>query len=142
MTTRPTRRGADAIEFALVAPILLMMLIGIMEYGWYFFEEAQVTAALREAVRQGAIAVPAEADAPGRCTPCLAAASTAAVAELDRIGITVGASTVTPAIQSVQGSCALVLDAEIPHGGLVGFVPVPDHYPVRVLFYASNVKGC
>ena len=31
---RSRRRGATVVEFALLAPVLLGMLLGIMEFGW------------------------------------------------------------------------------------------------------------
>jgi len=31
------RSGTAAVEFALICPILLLLLLGIVAYGWYFF---------------------------------------------------------------------------------------------------------
>lgn len=47
--------GAAAVEFALVAPLLLLLLLGIVEFGRVFNAQIQVTAAAREAVRSMAI---------------------------------------------------------------------------------------
>lgn len=47
--------GAAAVEFALVVPVLLLLLLGIIEFGRVFNAQMQVTAAAREAVRMMAI---------------------------------------------------------------------------------------
>ncbi|MDP7549391.1 MAG: pilus assembly protein [Alphaproteobacteria bacterium] len=47
--------GAIAIEFALVAPVLLTILFGIMQFGFYFYAQASVNNAVREAARQLAV---------------------------------------------------------------------------------------
>ena len=46
------RRGAALIEFALVLPVLLLLLLGLMELGWAFFKASQLTTAARAAVRE------------------------------------------------------------------------------------------
>ena len=48
-------RGAAAVEFALVMPLLVMLLFGIAEFGNAFFIKAQVAGAARVAVRNYAI---------------------------------------------------------------------------------------
>ncbi|MBG6189172.1 Flp pilus assembly protein TadG [Arthrobacter sp. CAN_A212] len=47
--------GAAAVEFALVVPILLLVLVGIVEFGRVYSAQLQVTSAAREAVRVMAI---------------------------------------------------------------------------------------
>lgn len=47
------RRGAAAVEMAIVSPILLAMLFGIVEYGWVFMLQSNVTNAARDACRVG-----------------------------------------------------------------------------------------
>ena len=48
------RRGLAAVETALVAPLLLLMLVGIMEYGLIFLRAQQITHAARHGARVGA----------------------------------------------------------------------------------------
>jgi len=48
-------RGAAAVEFALVMPLLVMILLGIMEFGYAFFIQASVAGAARAGVRSYAI---------------------------------------------------------------------------------------
>jgi len=47
--------GASAVEFALVLMLLVMLLFGIIQYGYTFFEYVQVAHSAREAVRWGAL---------------------------------------------------------------------------------------
>jgi len=47
------RRGSAAAEFALTAPIMIIMLLGTIEYGNYFTELATVTSCARDGARYG-----------------------------------------------------------------------------------------
>ena len=55
MKDRPTERGAAAVEFALVLPLLLIMLFAIIDFGWVLNQQMSVTAAAREGARYYAI---------------------------------------------------------------------------------------
>lgn len=55
MKNNKNESGAAAVEFALVVPVLLLLLLGIIEFGRVFNAQMQVTAAAREAVRVMAI---------------------------------------------------------------------------------------
>ena len=48
-------RGAAAVEFALVFPILILVLIGIIEYGSVFNTQLMLTSAAREGARTMAV---------------------------------------------------------------------------------------
>lgn len=52
---RASERGAVAVEFALVAPILIMLLLGIIEYSRAYNAQVSLTNAAREGVRVMAI---------------------------------------------------------------------------------------
>ena len=53
--TRRRRRGAAAVEFALVAPIFLTMVLGIVEFGRVVMVQQILTNASREGARLGVI---------------------------------------------------------------------------------------
>lgn len=53
--TKTPERGAVAVEFALLAPILIMLLLGIMEFGRVYNVQMSLTNAAREGVRSMAI---------------------------------------------------------------------------------------
>ena len=48
-------RGAAAVEFALVAPVLLLMVLGIAEFGQAYHVQATISQAAREGVRVMAV---------------------------------------------------------------------------------------
>jgi len=62
MLMRPQRRGRDrgaaAVEFALVMPVLFMLLMGIVNYGLWFNDSLQLRQGIREAARQAVVLVP------------------------------------------------------------------------------------
>ncbi|WP_022891210.1 TadE/TadG family type IV pilus assembly protein [Agromyces subbeticus] len=47
--------GAAAVEFALVVPLLLIVLFAILDLGWVFNQQLTVTAAAREGARHYAV---------------------------------------------------------------------------------------
>lgn len=136
------RRGGSAIEFALTLPLLVVCVTSTVDYGWYFLQETFVTNALSDAVRAGSYGEPAVDEAPGECRACLTQVSAVAVAELETLGIAVVAEDVMPVIVNIQGTCAIVLQPGVPHTALVGFVPTPSTYDIRLVAYAQNVTGC
>jgi Flp pilus assembly protein TadG len=70
-------RGAVAVEFALVFPILILVLVGIIEYGAVFNAQILVTGAAREAARSMALT-----SNPGTATSAALAASPGLVPSL------------------------------------------------------------
>ena len=52
---RAGERGAAAVEFALILPILLTLVFGIVEFGWAFGQQVSLGNAAREAARTMAI---------------------------------------------------------------------------------------
>ena len=49
------RRGTTAIEFALILPLLIMLLFGTIELGLYLFNKQVITNAGREGARAGIV---------------------------------------------------------------------------------------
>ena len=49
--SQASERGAAAVEFAIVVPVLVMLLLGIMEFGRVYNTQAELSAAAREGVR-------------------------------------------------------------------------------------------
>lgn len=49
------QRGTSAIEFAIVLPLLVVFVFGIIEFGLIFYNKAMVTNASREAARSGIV---------------------------------------------------------------------------------------
>ena len=55
MTRSNPERGAAAVEFAIILPMLMVLLLGIMEFGYAFVLQASVSSAARVGVRNYAI---------------------------------------------------------------------------------------
>lgn len=49
------QRGTSAVEFAIVLPLLVVFIFGIIEFGLVFYNKAMVTNASREAARTGIV---------------------------------------------------------------------------------------
>ena len=49
------RRGATLVEFALIIPILLALLLGVIEFGWMAKNKLQLANAVREGARDAAV---------------------------------------------------------------------------------------
>jgi Flp pilus assembly protein TadG len=106
-------RGAVAVEFALVLPVLLMLLLGLFDYGWYFYCELSVTNAAREGARAGTTvpggdAARAQATALGCLAGSLAAQPTT-------VNVVIGGAPTT-----------VTVDVTMHFAPLVGFVPLPS----------------
>ena len=48
-----SQKGATAVEFAIVLPLLLILVFGIIEFGVMFYDKAVITNASREGARAG-----------------------------------------------------------------------------------------
>ncbi|MGC9350030.1 MAG: TadE/TadG family type IV pilus assembly protein [Anaerolineae bacterium] len=61
--TLPSERGQQLVEFALILPVLLLLLLGIMEFGIVIFSYDTIANVGREVARYGAVH-PYEIDEP------------------------------------------------------------------------------
>lgn len=55
---RSVERGASAVEFALIVPVLLALLFGIIDFGFWFADSINVRQGVREGARIGSVATP------------------------------------------------------------------------------------
>jgi Flp pilus assembly protein TadG len=60
------RRGAAAVEMAVIAPVLVVLLFGIIEFGWMFAVRNSMLNAAREGARLGALQGYTSSDVYGR----------------------------------------------------------------------------
>ena len=54
LVRQSARRGNVLVETALVLPLLLVLTLGLLEYGWLFLKAQQITNASRQGARVGA----------------------------------------------------------------------------------------
>jgi Flp pilus assembly protein TadG len=107
-------RGAAAVEFAVILPVLFLLVFGVMEWGYYFFVETTVLNAAREGARAGSVATSDIAEARARAAVATAISGGALDASL-------AVATVTIGLESV------VVSVTYPAGTLTGvdFIPLP-----------------
>jgi Flp pilus assembly protein TadG len=56
--SRRGERGGAAVEFALVLPLFMALVMGALDYGYFFFSDQIVTNAAREGARAGTLVDP------------------------------------------------------------------------------------
>jgi hypothetical protein len=123
--------GATAVEFALVAPILFLLVFGIIEYGLWFSDSLSSRQGVREAARQGVVSnfgdggcdlTGASGDANSLALMCTAQ---------ERIGGISGnpAVMVTAPEGWVRGA-PLIVCSQLVAGGS-GLVPLPNDRIIR-----------
>jgi len=49
------QRGQSIVEFALIAPVLIIILLGIFDFGWILHHQTQLDHAVRLGARRGAV---------------------------------------------------------------------------------------
>lgn len=136
------RRGGSAVEFALVLPALVLLVMGLVDYGWMFTQQAQAVSALTSALRAGANIVPTTGSADGSCGECVDTATNHAMFGLQNLGIDVPRDLLIPSIEAIEGTCAMTLSVSVPHQPLAGLVPLPSEYRVEAAWMLLNVEGC
>ena len=52
------QNGAALVEFAIVLPLLLILIFGIIEFGVMFYDKAMITNATREGARWESFTIP------------------------------------------------------------------------------------
>ncbi len=61
--TRPSRRGATAVEVALTMPLFVALLAGVFDLAWLAFQRSALTSSAALGCRVGALQDPGEDDA-------------------------------------------------------------------------------
>lgn len=77
--SKRTQRGAAAVEFALLLPVMIGVIAGITDFGRAFFTQIELTNAAREGARAGVVGADAEARAEAAMIPVPAGFSVAVV---------------------------------------------------------------
>ena len=82
LTRRFGRRGAAIVEMAVVAPLLLTMLFGVMEFGWMFMVHETMTNTARECCRLATLQGTTDADIQNRFVQSMAATRVTATSDM------------------------------------------------------------
>ena len=130
---RAIDRGAAAVEFALVVLPLLLLVMGILDYGRFFFDSVSLRQGAREAARQAVVQMYGASCTTGTVGAKIACSAKAAS------DITMGAPRVyIPPITSTSGTQGkqLLVCMKSQEAG-TGFVPLPNSGIIRTKTYMS-----
>ena len=131
VTIRPARwrseRGAELIEFGIVAPLLIMLLAGIFDFGMMFRTFEAVTNAAREGARVGVLPGYGDMDVQGRVDAYMAASGLTGpyTVNVANTSVATGAGTFTARSVTVDYTYQFVVLG--PIGGMFGgnFTSIP-----------------
>ena len=73
-------RGQSLVEFALILPVFLMLLAGIIDFGFMFYSRITVINAAREGARDAVTAIDNPSSIPGLVNSSVSSAATGLVA--------------------------------------------------------------
>jgi Flp pilus assembly pilin Flp len=124
-------QGAAAVEFALVVPILLAVMLGIVDYGMWFSETLSTRQGVREAARLAVV----ESYNGGGCASSKSLDEVACTVD-DRIGAISGPTWVRVKSTKADGSAgweqggSVTVCAIVKSNGLTGFTPMPNNHIV------------
>ena len=130
-------RGAAAVEFALVVPVLLLLVFGIMDYGRFFFDSVSLRQGAREAARQAVVQLPS-------CTSAATFGAKIACSARAATDTTMGTGSPVVYIPAVTGGWAqgkqLLVCMQSREQG-TGFVPLPGGGILSTKVYMSIEVG-
>ena len=134
-------RGTSAVETALLAPFLLTLLFGIIDYGWTFGETLSLRSAVREAARQAVVNEVASGAA-------VAAAVRARADNLDGDRLSVAVRIIDgPDDGAIRGDVGdtLVVCAHYPQRPITGLgdvlYPFPDSFATKAVMRMEQVAA-
>lgn len=103
-----SERGAELIEFALVCPLLLLLILGIVDFGFMFQRMAVITNAAREGARVAVLVGYANADVTARVQEYVQTGGVTTTASNPTIAISNVTVPTTPGGPSVPGKKVVV----------------------------------
>jgi Flp pilus assembly protein TadG len=106
--------GAAAVEFALVLPLLMLLVLGGLDWGYYFFVAQVTTNAAREGARAGSLEL---VDVTSTTK-----AQAAVVTYLAAAGLDSSKAAILPTL--IDGGDTVRVEVTYPAGSLTGFVQV------------------
>jgi Flp pilus assembly protein TadG len=133
----PRDAGAAAVEFALVVPVLFLLVFGILDYGRFFFDSVSLRQTAREGARQAVV----QSFAPTCPLGSVGAriACTAKVGADSTMGGAAVVHVVAPAGGWAQGRQLLLCMQSKEQG--TGFVPLPGSGVLKTKTYMSIEVG-
>jgi len=131
---KPRRRrqhGLALVEFALTLPVFLVILLGMMEYGYYFYVAVSANNAAREGARQCTLR---SLGGCGACTP------SAAVDYMGNVGMR-SRTTATATCDSTSGTLMYTVRVAVDFPTLTGYPPVLGVMPASATWGNAMAWG-
>lgn len=120
--SRAQRRGASAIEFALCLPVFCALIFGVIEYGWIFFQQANVIAAVREGARYSVTLDKNGTPAPDEAAIDRVKTTLKGVGYSDSM---VAAATIGAVYTGASPEETITVSANVPYQAIIGIIPTP-----------------
>jgi len=129
--SRRSRRGANAIEFALLMPVFVGVVLGILDYAWLQFQLQGVATAVHSGCRSAATIDPGlnERD----IGLVLARARTKMLAAYQQSGGTCAGCVATASAIGALPNRSVECTMSLPFTSLTGFVPAPARIEANVV---------
>lgn len=115
---RRDEHGTAAIEFGLILPLLMVVLVGIIDFGNIYFTRLTMTNAAREGARVGVTLDESDAQS---------AAIAATQVYLDQAGVDAVVTATVPSQTNPTVTVTVTID---PYEPLIGLVPTPSRLTV------------
>ncbi len=123
-------RGTAVVEFAIIFPVLAMLVFGVIDFGRAFFLRNNLVSAVREGARYGAT----------MADPCATASQTLIRARVQTYVTSFGGAAVTPTVDTSAGACSptagVVTDVVVRIAGYT-FTPVTPVF--RLINYQAGL---
>jgi Flp pilus assembly protein TadG len=118
---RAPSRGAAAVEFALIMPIFVAILCGMIDWSYYFYQRYALSVAIRDGIREGVAVLSTNVPDSWTTAQTRASAVLTASGAIDPTKVTWG-----PAAGSRYASAppteTLTLSASLTYTPLIGFL--------------------
>jgi Flp pilus assembly protein TadG len=123
---RGTRRrhGSTIVEFAMVVPVLLALMIGIMEFGWLVYGNLVLSNITRESARSASLGNPRAQILSGITTRTAPMQTTATISYSTNQGTTYTPVTTDAAYNAIPSGALVRIEVRARHRALTGFLPM------------------
>lgn len=129
---RTNRRGSNIVEFALLFPLYVGFVMGIVDYGWLTYQKSAVTAATQEGCRSASMLDPGIGEVD--LDDVYAAANARMKAKVIAKGLHCAVDcTQTTLVIGSYPNRAIRCDLDVPFTAITGLSPTPDSLSSRAV---------